>query len=846
MIDGGNGDEPSAISKGRNRRGTPPARETVLERCRHHAETTAEKILQHFFHDVDDDLFERADKCTSNQECNLFLEGARLVRLEKEPILNRFRRHYAEQVEACLSGCADKLRQPAEKTPDAELTLVNEAQLEEALAVDNLVAKIHNRFADELFALEKRFAALLHPVPIRIDTIPFGPETLCLSLGAACRPLDMDIRVKLYMFKILDRILMEALRDVYQTLNRYLVEAGILPKLKIVVKNCTTPRYRPDEMPGCIPHGMPSGMPNKTESAGSVAAAYTSAPARTEMGSTAGASRGETSPAAAAVITTEPVSIQAQMFQALQCLLAGTGEGGEAEPSGTSGSAPNPKPNPALNSILLETLTDLQQDLSRGSGQRRVVLPLQVKTQVRQRLRGHDGGKGLDLQPLDGEIIDVIAMIFDYILDDPSLPDFVKALIARLQIPVLKVAIIDRQFFQRRSHPVRQLLNELAYAGVGWLDENEAAKDRLYERMEDVVTRLLCEFESDITIFESLLEEFRQFVEEEKQRFLAAREAVRRRAARREAARRQASADLARSLQRRRVPMEVRDFLLHSWRRVLVETALRAGEDSPERRQALQVMDDLLWSLNPEPTAEARRKLTLLLPLMLDALRNGLRSIGKEAQEIEQVMDMLSEHHLQALKPESRTETASARDVQPGERPASQATSTRTTADTERGGDIDCLIKRMNADIEALPDLGEEDLNLLGEWPQVDASQGESAFEKMLEEMGLQGHEDGQEDPGPRIDDEYTALIQELPLGSWVELTLDGERKRLKLAWKGDTSTPFSFMNRQYKVVAEMPFYVLAEEFRRGRAAVIEDVALFDRALDGVISGIMKLGRKEN
>ena len=39
--------------------------------------------------------------------------------------------------------------------------------------------------------------------------------------------------------------------------------------------------------------------------------------------------------------------------------------------------------------------------------------------------------------------LDIVAMLFDYILDDKNLPDPVRMLIGRLQIPVLKVALIS-------------------------------------------------------------------------------------------------------------------------------------------------------------------------------------------------------------------------------------------------------------------------------------------------------------------------------------------------------------------------------------------------------------------
>ncbi|MEG3012810.1 MAG: DUF1631 family protein, partial [Pseudomonas sp.] len=74
---------------------------------------------------------------------------------------------------------------------------------------------------------------------------------------------------------------------------------------------------------------------------------------------------------------------------------------------------------------------------------------------------------------------------------DRTLPDSLKALIARLQIPMLKVAVLDKSFFSRGSHPARRLLNEIGTAALGWGKRDDYQRDSLYVRIEQVVQRLL-------------------------------------------------------------------------------------------------------------------------------------------------------------------------------------------------------------------------------------------------------------------------------------------------------------------------------------------------------------------
>ena len=77
---------------------------------------------------------------------------------------------------------------------------------------------------------------------------------------------------------------------------------------------------------------------------------------------------------------------------------------------------------------------------------------------------------------------------------------------------MLKVAVIDKTFFSRGSHPARRLLNEIASAAMGWGDQDEAQRDSLYQKIEQIVARLLNDFVDDPAIFSELLADFLAFM----------------------------------------------------------------------------------------------------------------------------------------------------------------------------------------------------------------------------------------------------------------------------------------------------------------------------------------------
>ncbi|MDR2876733.1 MAG: DUF1631 domain-containing protein, partial [Chromatiales bacterium] len=487
--------------------------------------------------------------------------------------------------------------------------------------------------------------------------------------------------------------------------------------------------------------------------------------------------------------------------------------------------------------ILVETLSALQRDetMVERSGE---LISAGLRHYVHGRFGAvSQGQQGAGISRLDDETIDVISMIFDYILDDRALPDFMKAMIGRLQIPVLKVALIDREFFSKKSHPARQLLNALAQAGTGWRDESDAAKDRLYACMESVIRRIIEEFESDITIFEKLLVEFRAFLDEEAKHFSEAQEELlqlARQTEHKDRLQARALAELGIRMKGRELPEDVRAFILGPWRQYLLALALDNGEDA--MRPALQVADDLLWSLEPKITAEQRQRLTTMLPPMLIALQQGMARVECAKEECDQLIRALEGYHFASIKAGIKLGAKSAQRSD-GESNAAVATAKKAPAGNGPTGDE--VLDEIDRELAELSDMNWDLMTSFDDVIELKSLEGDGSFERMIAEMGL---DEATRDDGPRVEDEYTEMTRNLEAGCWVELQdADSQPMRVRLAWRGDERVAYSFVNRQYKVVAERPLYVFAEELRTGRATVVENVAMFDRALDGVISGIMKL-----
>ena len=202
----------------------------ALTQVRDKAAQQLKQALQGLFDSADDSLFEMADRATSNVEQNAFFEAMRDLRLKRKTIERGF-------LQKIFESFATLNQYEIGKTPllDAVsfdgLSLVQEDQLEEAVAVDAMVSKVLNRDCVALGHLTTRLNTL---VSKKVDdrSNPLGPRALCEAFLDACRDLGVEIKVKLIIFKLFEKSVLGDLDQLYAEVNQLLITAGVLPELK--------------------------------------------------------------------------------------------------------------------------------------------------------------------------------------------------------------------------------------------------------------------------------------------------------------------------------------------------------------------------------------------------------------------------------------------------------------------------------------------------------------------------------------------------------------------------------------------------------------------------------------
>ncbi|NQD81462.1 DUF1631 domain-containing protein, partial [Pseudomonas sp. CrR14] len=306
---------------------------------------------------------------------------------------------------------------------------------------------------------------------------------------------------------------------------------------------------------------------------------------------------------------------------------------------------------------LLAALDRMQQASAEELAQR-LERPQQVaglKADLQRQLASHS------VEPLqhrlgnrETDVIDLVGMLFDFILDDDNLPQPYKVALSHLHTPYLKVALLDKALFTRQHHPARQLINAMAKAGVLYGAQDEV--HGLLAKVRWVVKQVIEHFSGDLQLFDELLKEFNEFTGTLKQRVdLQERRAVETAKGRDKllAARHQSAQVIAQSLAKRSPPPLIRHFLERTWIDVLVFIQLRHGSSSEQWQRASEVAEQLAWS-GTQLDAAHRDRLQQLRIEMLEELRKGLMLLGGYHQDdIRRLLQDLvaCQHAVQAGQP---------------------------------------------------------------------------------------------------------------------------------------------------------------------------------------------------
>ncbi len=565
-------------------------------------------LVERMFEDADVALLDFANKAENNMAQSLFFDAMSEVRKQRNDIEKSF---YTELDRGFREFPARPDAEPADHNVSAdELTLVDPHALELSVAAENTAGKLISRIMNRIFALRQRLAVINGGAAIEETQIPGGPAWLASAYRRAVEQADLDHKVRMVFIALFDKYVLGRADALFDEYNKRLIEADILPNL----------RYEVHKHAGSveiIEKEIHPGEPDTDDAQPRAHAAAPEAQTPSELGD--------------------------EVFARICELMAGRGRGNRA---GGGQPARDPRNGAAP---LLGQISKVQAGRQRACADMsnvELIENIEIDQLLIERLQdtlADERGKILNaVQPdnahgVDSDLIELVGMMFEYMLMDESLPNLAKVLLSRLHTPLLKVAVLDRRFFSDQAHAARRLLNDMTAAGIRWLDEAHPERG-IFPKMKQIVDRVLRDFHDDVALFDELLDEFTTAVEALKQRASRVEQRTNEAANGQEkllAARTCVQEELRALMRDRAVAQVARDFLQRILADRLTFILLRseAGQSSDDWQRSVTLATRVIESVaGPEDTGKNRLSIDEVSALQEDirATTGSLQQAGKD------------------------------------------------------------------------------------------------------------------------------------------------------------------------------------------------------------------------
>ena len=348
--------------------------------------------------------------------------------------------------------------------------------------------------------------------------------------------------------------------------------------------------------------------------------------------------------------------------------------------------------------------------------------------------------------PVERATIEIVALLFQAILSEERIPTAVRVWFARLQMPVLRVAVTEPDFFATTDHPARRLIDRMGACVMGFDGAAVPGDTALEQEIRRIVQVVEAYPDTGRRVFQTVLIELEKFLEH----FFSSENEVTRKGVslaqqleQREILAIQYTIELRKMLADLQVQEGVREFLFHVWADVLALAAVRHGIASQAAKDMKAVATDLIWSAGAKVSREQRAEVIRRLPSLLKALREGMGQTG--------VPLTAQDAHIAGLNNSL----------------AAAFTAKAAVIDSAR---FEELKDRLGSLEELLPDAGDVNVD---ESVVLDLSGYESSE---LEVVG---------EGGASPSDASLAWARELQVGTWFRLNWREREEPLQLAWRG-------------------------------------------------------------
>ena len=753
-----------------------------------------------------------ADKTDDQELRKLVLEARDVARTQRAVIERQFREKYLSEFKKATNK-AKKIAASFSDISLGELSLVDDDDLNETLKFNGAAAKVRKACEEELSAIDQRVRVLLEDPALESEDNPFAAQLICDAFKHACRQTGAPAQVRLVLLKLFEERMPDAAAESYQRVNDLLVANQILPKIKYGI---TRSKSDPGKRAAAAEKAAGGGEKDKPDAA----------PAEPED--------------------------EGDIFAKIQKMLAPlTGGGGPPAPGMGVGGVPI-----IQGADLMGSLTKIQTgDLSGVTGEGGVDLSAVFAaasnmTNVLKELKGSNVGASMG--QVDAMTLDIVSMLFDELFDDDKVPIALKGIIGRLQLPMLKVALADKDLFTKKTHPARRLLDALGQIGYRLPADFDDASP-LFAKLEGYIQEIVDGFQDDVEIFDTVRERLEEIIVEYDHRIVEETEAAAKSLKQAEdlaIAKAAAQEEIVARVEKApHAPRVIVEFFVQHWIKYMLIVYARDGKDSEGWKTALDTIDQLLWSTEPKATMEERRKLASSIPAILKRVREGVTSGGIASEDSTAFFGALMKCHTEVMQapPKAKEPTVMKMKVAAG----AGADSPDRTSGTGMG--VKKSVPPPPPPAPSHADLLDFTAPLVVDNPfgggKVEVAAGDLDFTAATPAaMGIEPAAtkpaEGSAPPARKRQRETIPLPARLVVGTWVAVIgEDGERHPAKLHFVSPMKSHFLFTDRKGNKVYECSRSMLARRFENLEIEILDgepDGSLFDRIMTNLFG---KLGK---
>ena len=566
-------------------------------------------------------------------------------------------------VEGTLTAWQAALKAPAaapKRAPDGDLELVGTEVVEDKIMASRLVLSVMENVSAELNDLRVRIKLLEGTQDLQDHDI-FRPEVLLLLMIEQWALAGMPREAWSLVNEVARTLLTQRINQAYANANALLIKQGVLPTIELKDRIRRIPSAAPRSGPSPTPSpspvsggGAPEGAASRRavqagsdtgggSERGHVGGGAPSGHARSQsagfFGSAAEETRMMTSSTPLARARSRAQGVLGQLKRLLLGSGAGDFEATHYEP-----------PSPALAAAM--AVRSQPVGVYSGAG---TVLDEDSPAAV-LRVAGELRRRTTDLKnkaetKSEKAIIEIVALMFQAILQEDRIPPGIRVWFARLQMPVLRLALAEPDFFGTLAHPARLLIDRMGSCVMGF-DASGINGSALETEIKRVVQVIEQYPETGRRVYQLVYDEFQKFLA----KFLTGRAStqkavsVAQQVEQKETLTIQYTIEMRNMLKDMPVRDEIREFLFKLWAEVLAVAAVRKGPQHADTLAFKKTATDLLWAASAKPNRNDRARVIADLPHLLQKLRAGMTLLGvapsEQQRHIQTVSDTLADAFL--------------------------------------------------------------------------------------------------------------------------------------------------------------------------------------------------------